>query len=84
MIFEDFVVEVPASAGFLVGDRVESIMCISLREGFVLGSGVVVRVDTDPGQDLLPVVFVVGEQTHVKSPLLPGSLRRIGRLKAKL
>jgi len=84
MIFEDFVVEVPASSGFLVGDRVESIMCISLREGFVLGSGLVVRVDTDSGHDLLTYFWVLGEQTHVKSPLLPGSLRKIGRLKAKL
>lgn len=84
MIVEDFVVEVPTSAGFLVGDRVESVVCISLRHGFVLGNGLVVRVDTDVGQDLLPVIMVLGEQTRVKSPLLPGSLRKIGRLKSKL
>ena len=84
IIFEDFIVEVPSTSGFVVGDIVEVNTNLSFQQGFALQSGLVVRVYTDPGQELLPLFFVVGQQTHVRSQLSLGTLQISGRLKAKL
>ena len=84
IIYEDFIVQVPTISDFLPGDLVSLNIDVSLRQGFALRNGLVVKVDTDPSQDLLPVFFVVGLQTNVKSPLQLGSLKRRGRLRSKL
>jgi len=84
IIYEDFIVQVPSVSDFLPGDLVSLNIDVSLREGFALRNGLVVKVDTEPSQDLLPVFFVVGLQTNVKSPLQLGSLKRRSRLRSKL
>ena len=87
IVYEDFMVHVPKASGFCLGDFVECNMTVTLRQGFVLQKGIVVRVDdTDPGQDQLPLFFVQGLQTQVRSPLPLGSLHKsVGvSLKAKL
>ena len=81
---EDFIVEVPPSSGFLVGDIVECIPTIKLHPGFFLREGFVVKVDVDPHQDLLPLFFVVGMKSQVRSPLPIGSLQKIACLLSKL
>jgi len=85
VIFEDFIVEAPISSGFSVGDTVQINMNVTLQQGFCLRNGIVVKIDTDPDQDLLPLFFVVGMQTHIRSPLTLGSLQKSGKsLRAKL
>lgn len=76
VITEEFVVEVPKVSGLSVGDVVEPNMTVNLRNGYVLGKGFVIRVDNDPAQHLLPVFFVIGLQTHVRSVLHLGALRK--------
>jgi hypothetical protein len=82
IVYEDFIVKVPSNSAFLVGDLVETIMNVSFRQGFLLGKGIVVSVDTDPTS--LSLFMVVGLQTQVRSPLLLGSLRKNGRMTSKL
>ena len=85
VIFEDFIVEAPISSGFLIGDIVQLNINVTLQQGFQLRNGIVVKIDTDPGQDLLPLFFVVGMQSHIRSPLTIGSLQKNGKsLRAKL
>jgi hypothetical protein len=82
---EDFIVEVPRMSGFLVGDIVECIpTTIRLRPGFFLRQGSVVKIDVDPGQDLLPLFFVVGVKSQVRSILPIGSLQKVACLLSKL
>jgi hypothetical protein len=75
---EDFIVEVPRMSGFLVGDIVEYIATIRLHQGSV------VKIDVDPPQDLLPLFFVVGIKSQVRSPLPIGSIQKIAYLRSKL
>ena len=82
IVYEDFIVEVPTNSAFLVGDLVETIMNVSFRQGFLLGKGIVVSVDTDSTS--LSLFMVVGLQTQVRSPLLLGSLRKNGQMTSKL
>jgi hypothetical protein len=81
---EDFIVEVPRMSGFLVGDIVECIPTIRLRQGFFLRQGSVVKIDVDPSQDLLPLFFVVGIKSQVRSILPIGSLQKVACLLSKL
>ena len=84
IIYEDFIVKVPSISGFLPGDIVSLNIDVCLRQGFALRNGLVVKVDTDPDQDLLPIFFVIGLQTNIRLPLQLGSLKRCGRLTSKL
>jgi hypothetical protein len=85
---EDFIVEVPRMSGFLVGDIVECIPTIRLHQGFFLRQGSVVKIDSlsrsYPPQDLLPLFFVVGIKSQVRSPLPIGSIQKIAYLRSKL
>jgi hypothetical protein len=81
---EDFIVEVPRLSGFLVGDTVVCIPKIRLHQGFFLREGSIVKISMDPGQDLLPLFFVVGMKSQVRSPLPIGSLQKIACLLSKL
>ncbi len=76
MMFEDFIVEVPMCSGFSEGDVVEPNTHITLRNNVVLRKGLVVKVDTEPSQELLPLFFVIGLSTHIRSPLRLGVLER--------
>jgi hypothetical protein len=84
VVVEDFIVNVPRESGFIVGDLVKINRMVSFRQGYVLGNGVVVRVDQDPHQDLLPLFFVKGVQTQVESPLPLDSLEKIRHLLSRL
>jgi hypothetical protein len=79
-MFEDFIVEVPTCSGFSEGDVVEPNVCITLRSGVVLHKGRVVKIDTDPSQELLPLFFVRGLRTRIRSPLDLGVLKRSAHL----
>jgi hypothetical protein len=76
---EDFEVEVPKCSGFSIGDIVEPIMNINLRDHFILGKGLVVKIDNDPSQDILPLFFVHGLTTNIRSPLKIETLRRVSQ-----
>lgn len=66
---EYFLVEVPVSSGLVVGDFVMSKMEVSLRSGWRLGRGMVIKVDEDPSQDIMPLFFVEGVRTGIRSVL---------------
>lgn len=66
---EDFLVEVPASVGLEPGDVLIPRMEISLGRGLCLGRGRVVSIDRDPSQELMPLFFVEGLRTGVRSVL---------------
>jgi len=74
---EEFEVEIPRCSGFAVGDIVESTMDVCLSDGFLLGTGVVVKIDEDDSQELMPLFFVRGAKTQIRSVLGSGSLRKI-------
>jgi hypothetical protein len=76
MMFEDFIVEVPMCSGFSKGDVVQPNIHITLRSDVVLRKGLVVKVDTEPSQRLLPLFFVIGLSTRIRSPLRLGVLER--------
>jgi hypothetical protein len=73
---EDFLVEVPKISGLEIGDVVEPTQNVSLQKGCVLRKGLVVKVDNDPSQDLLPLYFIKGLKTNVRSPLLLNTLKK--------
>ena len=62
-------VEVPASVGHEPGDILKPTMEISLGRGWCLGTGRVVSIDPDPSQALMPLFFVEGLRTGVRSVL---------------
>lgn len=74
---EEFEVEIPRCAGFAIGDVVEPMMDVSLSGGFLLGTGVVVKIDEDDSQELIPLFFIRGAKTQIRSVLGSGSLRKI-------
>ena len=63
VVAKDFIVEVPRASAIIVGDLVKINRMVSFGQGFVLGNGLVVRVDSDTYQDILPLFFVKGVQT---------------------
>lgn len=81
---KDFIVEVPRLSGFLVGETVLCTPKIHLHQGFFLREGSIVKIQVDPAQDLLPLFFVVGIKSQVRSPLPIGSLQKIACLLSKL
>jgi len=60
-----------------IGDMVEMNIPTHLRNGFVLTTGTVSSIDTDPSQTLLPVCFVTGDVTCVKTAMPPHAFRRV-------
>lgn len=78
--YEDFLVEIPLTSDcdLSVGDLVEPTVEVSFGSGMVLRRGLVVAIDRDPSQNLLPLFFIVGLDTGIRSPLLLGSLKKMG------
>lgn len=74
---EEFEVEAPMCSGFIIGDIVEPTKDVYLNRKFLLGTGVVVKMDEDESQELLPLFFVRGIKTQIRSVLGSGSLRKI-------
>ena len=74
IVTEDFEVEVPRCSGWDVGDILQVQRDIHLKQGFVLGQGRVTKIDPDPSQDLLPLCFIQGVQTRMKSVIFLNDL----------
>jgi len=73
---EHFDVEAPVCSGLAIGDVVYTTSDVCLSKGFLLGRGVVVKIDEDKSQDLMPLFFVRGAQSCVQSVLDCGSLKK--------
>jgi len=74
---ESFTVEIPRRLDWKIGDVVQTTIPIRLGHGFVLGRGIVVKIDPDPSQELLPLCFVRGNTTHITTAIYPENLERV-------
>jgi len=77
---EDFLVEVPLCAGLVPGDVVIPTVKISLGRGWCLGRGRVISIDPDPSQALMPLFFVEGLRTGVRSVLGLDQLAKVDQV----
>lgn len=70
--YEDFLVEIPLTSDsdpLSVGDLVEPTVEVSFGSGMVLRRGLVVAIDRDPSQNLLPLFF--HRRTRYGHPIPP-------------